>query len=400
MKTLKNVKLSLATVTLLTSSFVLGFSCSANSDESTVFTQSSQMNVLQPTPDGKRKKIKIALLLDTSNSMDGLINQAKSQLWKMVNELALAKCGNERPELQIALYEYGNDAIPVSQGYVRQVSCFTSDLDVISEKLFSLTTNGGNEFCAQAINTSLNDLDWKGDDGDLRIIFIAGNEPFTQGPVTPETACANAKEKKVVINTIHCGNFTEGINSGWKTGATCSGGEYMSIEQNRQTKYINSPYDDQISKLNNTLNNTYVSYGEQGNVKKANQAVQDKNAESYGAANKAERIASKASALYSNESWDLVDASKSKSFDIVKVKEEELPAELQGKTVQEKKDYVAEKTAEREKIKMQIVELNKKRTQYINEEQKKGSTDDNSLDASMMKALKEQAVKKNFVFEK
>ena len=52
-----------------------------------------------------KKKIKIALLLDTSNSMDGLISQAKTQLWRIVNELALAKCDNEKPDLEIALYE-------------------------------------------------------------------------------------------------------------------------------------------------------------------------------------------------------------------------------------------------------------------------------------------------------
>ena len=31
-------------------------------------------------------RVQLALLLDTSNSMDGLIDQAKSQLWKIVNE--------------------------------------------------------------------------------------------------------------------------------------------------------------------------------------------------------------------------------------------------------------------------------------------------------------------------
>jgi predicted secreted protein len=31
--------------------------------------------------------IQIAILLDASNSMDGLIEQAKTQLWKIVNEL-------------------------------------------------------------------------------------------------------------------------------------------------------------------------------------------------------------------------------------------------------------------------------------------------------------------------
>ena len=32
-----------------------------------------------------KKHIKVALLLDTSNSMDGLIDQAKAQLWDIVN---------------------------------------------------------------------------------------------------------------------------------------------------------------------------------------------------------------------------------------------------------------------------------------------------------------------------
>jgi hypothetical protein len=42
----------------------------------------------------KDQTIMIALLLDTSNSMDGLIDQAKSQLWKIVNEVAAAKTGD------------------------------------------------------------------------------------------------------------------------------------------------------------------------------------------------------------------------------------------------------------------------------------------------------------------
>ena len=105
--------------------------------------------------------VKLALLLDTSNSMDGLINQAKSQLWDIVNEFTHARCGNEvRPSLQIALYEYGNDNLSAREGYIRQVLSFSSDLDEISEKLFSLTTNGGEEFCGEVIHTSLKQLDW------------------------------------------------------------------------------------------------------------------------------------------------------------------------------------------------------------------------------------------------
>ena len=49
---------------------------------------SNQIFDKKPT---KNSSIQLALLLDTSNSMDGLIDQAKSQLWKIVNELATSK---------------------------------------------------------------------------------------------------------------------------------------------------------------------------------------------------------------------------------------------------------------------------------------------------------------------
>jgi|GEM_PF-6042388 len=78
----------------------------------------------------KNNTVKIALLLDTSNSMDGLINQAKSQLWNIVNEFTHAKCGSDnRPELQIAIYQYGNDGLSSREGYIQQVLNFRSDLD-------------------------------------------------------------------------------------------------------------------------------------------------------------------------------------------------------------------------------------------------------------------------------
>ena len=87
--------------------------------------------------------IQMAILLDTSSSMDGLIDQAKSQLWKIVNELALSKKNGISPKLEVALYEYGNDNLPKSKGFIRLVSPLTTDLDLISEKLFSLTTYSG-----------------------------------------------------------------------------------------------------------------------------------------------------------------------------------------------------------------------------------------------------------------
>lgn len=67
---------------------------------------------VDPRPDGKNR-VQIALLLDTSNSMDGLIGQAKTQLWKVVNSFIDARRDGEAPFVEVALYEYGNNGLPV-----------------------------------------------------------------------------------------------------------------------------------------------------------------------------------------------------------------------------------------------------------------------------------------------
>jgi hypothetical protein len=301
------------------------------------------------------QNILLALLLDTSNSMDGLIDQAKSQLWKIVNELAAAKCGDgTKPNIKIALYEYGNSRLQFSDGYIRQVTPFTGDLDLLSEKLFSLTTNGGDEYCGQVINTSLNQLAWTNSDADLKIIFIAGNEPFTQGRVPYRVACSLAKEKGVVVNTIFCGAFDEGIGTDWKSGADLTGGTYMSIEQNRRTVYVPTPYDDKINAMNDQLNNTYVYYGKSGASKKELQTAQDKNAVSYGLSNKVERSVSKSSHAYKNSSWDMVDAAKDDEKVLRETKEEDLPKEMKGMNAEQRKVYIQQKAEERQKIQNEI----------------------------------------------
>lgn len=342
----------------------------------------------------KPKTIQLALLLDTSNSMDGLIDQAKSQLWKIVNELAKAECDDAtRPTIRIALYEYGNDGLPSSEGYIRQVSALTGDLDVISEKLFSLTTNGGSEFCGHVINTSLKQLDWSNSVADLKMIFIAGNEPFTQGEIPYRLACSLAKEKNVVVNSIYCGMFEEGISTSWKQGADLTGGTYMSIEQNRKTVYIATPYDEKIAAMNEKLNDTYVYYGASGVHKKEQQAVQDSNAESYGRANKVERAVSKSSAVYKNSEWDLVDAAKDDKQVIERAEAKDLPKEMRSMNMDQRKAYIKEKADERTRIQQEIQSLSKKREAYIAANTK--PEDAKMLDAAMMKAIRDQAKAKN-----
>lgn len=353
----------------------------------------SACNANNKNDNPNKQFIKVALLLDTSNSMDGLIDQAKAQLWGIINELSYAKCNNERPDLQIALYEYGNDGLSANEGYIRQVLGFSNDLDDISKELFSLTTNGGNEFCGQVIQTSLNQLEWGNNPDDLKLIFIAGNEPFTQGKVNYKDAAINANEKDVTVNTIFCGDYNQGISTFWKDGASLTNGDYLSINHNQATVYVASPYDDAILILNKKLNKTYVAYGYDGRAKMELQAEQDSEAQSYSNANAVGRTISKSSHLYKNSKWDLVDAVEQDEVVVEDLKENALPKELKGKSSDEIKAYIKKKSVERASIQKQIQDLNTKRRQYISDQQKENS---NGLENAMIKAIKTQAKKKNY----
>ncbi len=340
--------------------------------------------------------IKVALILDTSNSMDGLIEQAKSQLWSVINELSSAKCDGNTPDIEIALYEYGNDRLPMREGYIRLVTPFTKDLDMISEKLFTLRTDGGSEYCGQVIQSSLKELDWEDYPKDLKLIFIAGNEPFDQGNVSYREVCKTARNKDITINTIFCGNFNEGVRTNWKDGAYIGGGDYMNIDQDCNYVHIKSPYDDRIMKLNSQLNSTYVVYGSGGGAYYTRQATQDANASSVNQGVALKRVASKSKIAYKNTQWDLVDASEMEEFDIESFSDDELPNEMKDMTLEEKEEYIAEKQQEREKIQNEINDLSKKRDKFVADERSEDS--DNMLDKAILQAVKKQASAKNFEF--
>lgn len=349
-----------------------------------------------PNPELETNIIKVALLLDTSNSMDGLIDQAKSQLWELINELSYAKCGSEhKPSLQIALYEYGNDRLNAREGFIRQVNAFSNDLDEISKNLFGLTTNGGNEYCGKVIQVSLDQLNWGTQKNDLNLIFIAGNEPFDQGPVRYQDASVNACEKDVTINTIFCGDYNTGARTYWKDGAESAKGNYIAINHDKQTVHITSPYDQAILEKNKALNGTYIGYGRLAKDKIALQSQQDDNASEYGAANAVKRAVSKSSHFYNNRSWDLVDAEKEEGFSYEQLDRNDLPNKLKDKSTSEIKAYIAAKRKEREEIQKEIAQLNSQRTSYVATQTKK---DDNQLRNAMVDAIKTQAKRKNYTW--
>ena len=342
--------------------------------------------------------VQMAILLDTSNSMDGLISQAKTELWAIVNEFIFARRGGVEPDVKVALYEYGNNGLSQKEGYIRQVVPFTTDLDKISEELFALKTNGGQEYCGQVIQEATKSLHWSSSPYDLKVIFIAGNEPFTQGTVDYKKACKEAIAKGIIVNTIHCGSEGEGINGNWKDGAVLADGTFLNIDQNRQVAHIEAPQDKEITSLSSRLNETYIAFGSTGQMASQRQAAQDLNASNVSKEAELQRTLAKSSFNYKNSSWDLVDALKDDKFKLEDVNDKDLPENMQKMTIEQRKTYADAQAKERVEIQKKIQELNVQRNNYIAAESKKQQGGDNTLGSAIINSVRQQAVRKNFEF--
>jgi len=338
-------------------------------------------------------KIQVALLLDTSNSMDGLIEQAKSRLWNIINTLTTLKYDGKEPQIEIALYEYGNDGLSSANNFIRQVAPLTTDLDLISEKLFALRTNGGSEYCGAVIQNAVKTLKWNDGNADMKLIYIAGNEPFNQGPINYKEAISHALTNKIYVNTILCGSNYHDELQEWKDGATRGQGKFFVINSDKVLSYIDTPYDRDIDKLNQQLNDTYIGYGKKGKEKKIMQTTQDYNAESKSMANKVERVVSKSKGVYKNAEWDIVDKYKDNPSAIQTMESEELPEELKGKSPKQTAEFIQQKSKERDEINQKIKDLSLKRQQYIDAENKKSGNDKDDLGKAIETSIIELGLK-------
>lgn len=392
------MKTTLLASTLLLSSSLLFGKCGTKPAES-IATNDNDIAQTQSGTSSDNTRVQVALLLDTSNSMDGLIDQAKSRLWNIINTLTTLKYKGKTPIIEIALYEYGNDGLSSESNFIRQVTPLTTDLDLISEKLFSLKTNGGNEYCGAVIKKAMNQLEWGSNEADMKLMYIAGNEAFNQGNISYKEVIPDARCKNIFINTIHCGDYQTGISDFWKDGAEKGKGKYFNIDSDKKVRFIETPYDAKIEACNQRMNHTYISYGAQGASKKRSQMEQDANAGSVSKANYTERAVSKSKGAYKNDSWDLVDKMKDDKAALNKISEEELPAEMKGKSKAEKEAIVTAKTKERAEIQKEIEVLAKQRQAYIDEEQKKSKTEDD-LGEAINSSILALANAKGYVVEK
>jgi len=346
-------------------------------------------------------RVQVAILLDVSGSMEGLIEQAKSQLWGMMQTLSKATRQGQKPIVEIALYEYGRPENGQAQNYIKRIMPFTTDLDLLSAKLFELRTSGGDEFCGAVLVQSLNELQWGKGQDDYKVIFIAGNESFRQGNVPFAKACLLAKEKGVVINTVYCGDSLTGIREYWGQNGDCGNGSYTFINHNDKEDDKPAPQDSLIYVLNEKLNTSYVTYNTYGRTRAELQKRMDEANKQSAKKAGIQRAAVKANKqAYRNSNWDLVDAFEEDSAVLEKIDTAYLPDSLRNKSKAELLQYVQQKTAERAAIQKELNDLLKQRAAYLAAEKLKESAGANAkdLDNAVQSILRKQAVQRQFSF--
>ena len=339
-----------------------------------------------------RRDVDLVIALDVSGSMEGLIESAKQRLWDITNELGRAR---PTPALRVAILSYGDPSYGAAAGFVRVDLPFTADLDAVNETLFAFRTNGGDEYVARAIHTSLEALQWSSEGDALRMIFVAGNESAEQDPqLGVEQVTRAAVERDVVVSAIYCGSDGDDTARGWRRVALATNGTYASIDQNAAAvANVATPLDAALAALNERLNETYLPFGSDGARARENQLAQDRNAAELSAPAAASRAVTKAGAFYRAE-WDLVDAvAGGQALDEVAVSD--LPSELQPMSAAERAAYVREKAEARKALQGEIGVLAAERRTYI-EAERRARGDDAGLDAAIRDGIRSAAQKKGF----
>lgn len=349
----------------------------------------------KPAPE-KQAVIDVAFCVDTTGSMSGLLEGAKTKIWSIVNTISTAK---PRPVLRIAIVGYRD----LQDTYVTRVYDFTTDLETMYARLREFHADGGGdtpEHVNQALHESVHKLSWSKNPAALKILYLVGDAPphldYNDGYDYKKIA-RRAAATGIIINTIQCGNISN-TQQIWREIAQMAEGKFAAIDQSGGMINIQSPYDTELARLSGELNKTYVAFGKEGRSQLTAQRENDAVAAAAPSA-AADRASSKASVLYRNESWDLVDALKADERKLDHIAQEDLPAELRPLTRDEQKAHLKKLGDQRSDLQKQIQSLAKKRESFVEQEKIKNGAKKDAFDEQVLSTLKEQGKQKGIRIE-
>jgi len=362
-------------------------------------SQLSAHDAVAPSHRLARPRMEVVFVLDTTGSMSGMIAGAKQKIWAIANKL---KSARPTPEIRFGLVGYRDRR----DAYVTRVFGLTGNLDDVYTNLYAFEAQGGGdepESVNEALHRAVRDLQWSTDPEVLRVVFLVGDArphmDYQDDVKYPET-CRLANERGILINTLQCGRLS-GTEQAWREIASLTNGTYGAILQDGGSIKIETPYDQEIIRLNLQLDSTIILYGS-----KAEQASAAKN-KSVLASLSSEAMADRSSYLGKGEAGtvmsgrgDLVVELMNGRESVDKLDEKKLAPELQAMAPAARQELIAQKVEERRKLQSELAELVAKRDAAVADKLKSLEGKDGVLELDAFRTLEAQAKEKGYRFEK
>jgi len=335
----------------------------------------------------RKPKVEVVFVLDTTGSMGGLIEGAKKKIWSICNQIA---SGKPTPDLKVGLVAFRDKG----DAYITKVFDLTDDLDTVYGHLKGFKAEGGGdipESVNQALDDAVNKIRWSDDKETLRLIFLVGDAPphmdYSDDVKYPVT-CRKACEKAIIINTVQCGNDAECAKY-WKDICKLAEGSYVRIPQDGGViQVVSTPHDARLAEINAELARSTLVYGSR--ERQADGKAKNEAAARLAAPEAAPRAAYQAKNQQA-AAYDLLDGVKQGKVKLEELKKDELPEQLQKMNLEEQKKYLAALDAKRAALLKEAVELDKKRTEYIEQKRKEQSGKKDSFDEQVLELLRKQA---------
>jgi len=318
------------------------------------------------SPHTRAKHIEVAFVLDTTGSMAGLIDGAKRKIWSIANSIVDI---NPNAEIRMALIGYRD----IGDDYVVKSYEMSDDIQGLYGNLLRFRADGGGdgpESVNEALDVAISDLDWSDSDDVRRIVFLVGDAPphmdYQDDRKYPDTL-REARQRGIIVNTVQAGEAPDTFEY-WQEMAKLGGGKYFAIPQDGgQVDIIASPYDNDILKLQQKIDGTVVPYGTreqqaalEGKISEraaAPAAVQVDNSEFYSKRTGKKEVVT--------GGGDLLDDVRNNVRAIEDIKDDELPTELKGKSADELRVIVTERTDKRAKMEAEMTDLVRKRDEFV-----------------------------------
>jgi hypothetical protein len=331
-------------------------------------------------------RVEVVFCLDTTGSMGGLIEGAKHKIWSIANQIVR---GEPTPQLSIGLVGYRD----YGDMYVTRVHHLSEDLDRVYENLMSFRADGGGdtpEHVNRALHDAVHGIAWSEDEETLRLIFLVGDCPphmdYDDGFDYREI-CMEAVSRDIIVNTVQCGDYLQ-TTFVWRDIAARGEGRYAAVAQEGGMSIVETPFDEQLALLNARLEDTVVPFG---SASRRTELVHRREKVKEMAPHMAAERAAYKSADTHMGAFDLVDALRSGSVRLEELKDKELPEELQGMNMEQRRSYLAGIEREREAIMAEIDFLSGERASFIEKHLSEHSDGGDAFDEVVQDFIEEQA---------